>query len=125
MLVPQGDGDGGEVEAGGAEATTESRGEAGGAKATTESRVEAEGHERERDGNDAPCLEARQVSPSKPGSRGAETPVRRASKWTRAATRGKLPRGFSAPGKRRDPRGESCFQSRPNGISRLEKKERF
>ena len=54
MLVPQGDGDGGEVEAGGAEATTESRGEAGGAKATTESRVEAEGHERERDRNDAP-----------------------------------------------------------------------
>ena len=113
MLVPQGDGDGGEVEAGGAEATTESRGEAGGAKATTESRVEAEGHERERDGNDAPCLEARQVSPSKPGSHGAETPVWRASKWTQAATRGKLPRGFPAPGKRRDPRGESCFQSRP------------
>ena len=100
VLVPQGDGDGGEVEAGGAEATTESR-------------VEAEGRERERDGNDAPCLEARQVSPSKPGSRGAETPVRRASKWTQAATRGKLPRGFPAPGKRRDPRGESCFQSRP------------
>ena len=38
MLVPQGDGDGGEVEAGGAEATTESRGEAGGAEATTERR---------------------------------------------------------------------------------------
>ena len=117
MLVPQGDGDGGEVEAGGAEATTESRGEAttksrgtaGGAEATTESRVEAEGRERERDGNDAPCLEARQVSPSKLGSRGAKTPVRRASKWTQAATRGKLPRGFPALGKRRDPRGESCF----------------
>ena len=59
MLVPQGDGDGGEVEAGGAEAMTESRGEAGGAEATTESQVEAEGREREREGNDAPCLEAR------------------------------------------------------------------
>ena len=95
MLVPQGDGDGGEVEAGGAEATTESRGE-------------AEGREREREGNDAPCLEARQVSPSKPGSRGAETPVRRASKWTQAATRGKLPRGFPAPGKRRNPAGKAA-----------------
>ena len=94
----------------------ESRGEGRGA-AEEESRGESREREERRvesAGNAARCDEAGQVSPSKSGSCGAETPDSRASKQVGVPVRGNFPRGLPPRGNDREPSGIPCCQCRPN-----------